>query len=56
MAVSVPVRDLLSRLDGQWMIEPYPSPDHQLYGRNRQTVWCAALSAPSATFSLLIVM
>ena len=40
----VPVRDLLTRLDGWQTVEPYPSLDCRVYGRTRQTVRCAALS------------
>ena len=43
----IPVRDLVGRLDGQWMVKLYPSPDHQLYGCTHQTVQCTALITSS---------
>ncbi|KAH9953279.1 hypothetical protein BC827DRAFT_1387297 [Russula dissimulans] len=35
LSPSVSVRDLPTRVDGQWMVEPYPSMTVQLYGRTR---------------------
>jgi len=42
-AVSIPVEDLSNRLDGRWMVKPYPSYDRHLDGCTHQTVRCAAL-------------